>query len=469
MARKEAIRPTRPPVVAIMGHVDHGKTTLLDYIRRSHLTQKEFGGITQHITAYQAQFQEKKITFVDTPGHAAFETMRLRGAQVTDLVLLVVAANEGVKPQTVEAIKHIQKEKVPLIVVLNKMDAPGANPEKIKKQLSEHEVYVEGYGGDVVTVEVSAKTGNGVDALLEMILLVSDMRELQSHPEKEPELTVIDSHIDKKKGPVVSVIVRDGTLHVGDEVTIGQIKGKIRAILTDLGETVKVAGPSTPIEILGFKTLPKVGETTKPHPEKKDIASLLIAKEEKKIKVIVKTDTLATLEAVLHGLPKEIEVVESGTGDITESDVLLAQNGQTVIFGLHVGVPTAVEKFAESEKVETHTFKIIYEFFDEIGERVKRLLGEQEKGVIQGEAQIVASFDIKGLKIAGCKVVQGQVSVGNAVHLKRKEEDLGQSRIKSLKKRAKELKRVEQGDECGILLDPQLDFSIGDVIISYRS
>ena len=476
----------RPPIVTILGHVDHGKTSLLDYIRKANVASKEYGGITQHIGAYQAVSDGKLITFIDTPGHAAFEKMRSRGAKVADIAVLVVAIDDGVMPQTVEAIKHILEAKVPVIVAVNKIDLPGINVsaqmEKIKRQLSDNHILVEEYGGDAPIVPLSAKTGQGVDKLLEMILLVAEMNEFKGDPDLEPQGEVIEANLDKFKGPVATVLVRNGTLKKGSEIVLNGVKGKIRGMFDYTGKSVDEAGFSTPVEILGLEAVPIVGATLgKEEAEvvkKKETQSLidkLRQTEEKSLGVIVKADKQGSLEAIEDALQKfneeseHVKIVSSGTGDITEADVKLAAATRSIVIGFNVKIANVASKLAESERVLIRTYTIIYELLDELEEVVEGMLKVEALEEVFGTAQVLAEFPYgKDQKIAGCKVLDGYFTRGPRVRIIRNDETIGESKIKSLKKVREEVTKVEKGDEFGLMLDAPVDFQIGDLIQSFR-
>jgi len=486
----------RPPIVTILGHVDHGKTTLLDFIRKTQVAAREHGGITQHIGAYQISVQgtgdsgqkpvtSNLITFIDTPGHAAFEKMRSRGAKVADIAVLVVAADDGVMAQTIEAIKHIQEGKVPMIVAVNKIDLLGIDLkiqlEKIKKQLSDQKVLVEEYGGDVPIVQLSAKTGDGVDKLLEMISLVAEIHELKGDPEVAPAGVVIESHLDKFKGPVATLLIRNGTLKKGDQILIGGVKGKIRGIFDWNGQTIDSAGPSTPVEVLGLESVASVGATLGQEgveAKKEAVKSLveqLRAGEDKTLKVVVKADKQGSLEAIEDSLEKfneaerTVNIVSSGTGTIGEADVKLAASTKAIILGFNVKVDSTAQKLAETEHVLIQTYNIIYELLDDIEDVVE---GMVKPGVVEevlGKANIIAEFPFgKGERIAGCRVVDGGFTKGTRVRVSRDEQVVGDSKLKSLRKVKEEVNRVEKGSDCGMIFDPPVDFVIGDVVEAFR-
>lgn len=496
---------SRPPIVAILGHVDHGKTTLLDFIRKSSVAKKEHGGITQAIGAYQVEHDGKKITFIDTPGHAAFEKMRSRGARVADIAVLVVAIDDGIMPQTVEAIKHIQAAQVPMIVAVNKVDLFRSNLpssgdkgkidfssnneyqvalNKIKKQLSDHKILVEEYGGDVPIVALSAKTGEKVNELLETIILVAEMNELKGDPQLPPSGVVIEANIDKFKGPVATLLVRNGTLKKGDQIVLGGVKGKVRGMFDYMGSPVESAPPSMPVEILGLEEVPQVGaalgEEAAMAAKLQQAQSLVEKLRNDKVavlNVIVKADKQGSLEAIEDALQKfnsegkeHVKIISSGTGDIMESDIKLASSVSAIVLGFNSKIAPQAAKMAETEQVLVRTYNIIYELIDEIEDVVEGMLKVGALEEIFGQAQIIAEFPYgKNVRIAGCKVLDGTISKGPKVKIIRGEEIIGESKIKSLKKVKDEAVRVEKGDECGIMFDSNLDFQIGDLVQSFRT
>lgn len=488
IAKKTAEALSRPPVVTIMGHVDHGKTTLLDKIRATRVAQSEQGGITQHIGAYQATINNQAITFIDTPGHAAFTKMRARGAQVTDIVILVVAANDGVKPQTVESINHIKQAAVPFIVAINKMDTEGASPEKVKSELAEHEVFCEGYGGQVPAVEVSGKTGKGLDQLLSMILLVAEMEELKADPEGDAEAVIIESNLDKHKGAIATVIVKNGTLKPGQTVYEQSTPVRIRSLLDQFGKPRIQVTPGEPCVILGFKNVPPVGATLKSHsfaitpasepqpvqkPEELEESTEDETKEAEAEKphynLLLKADTAGTLEAIKNSIgQEEITLVGSGVGTITESDVMLALDTKAVIIGFAVTVSTEAQKLADTEGVRIKTFNIIYELLDYLEHKVLELLEPTIFEIELGAAKVLQVFDIRGVKIAGCTVESGKLTKGDLVHITRRNRQLKNTKIASLKQGKVDIKSAGAGKECGVVLDPPFDFRIGDMLKSYR-
>jgi len=470
----------RPPIVAVLGHVDHGKTSLISKIYEKDLTKKEFGGISQHIGAYQIKIQNPKhkiqnITFIDTPGHVAFSQMRSRGAKVADLAVLVVAADEGVKPQTLESLKHIQEANIPFLVAANKIDLPNVNLEWLKGNLAENGILVEGWGGNVVFVPVSAKTGGGIDELLEMILLLWEMEEVKSDPEGELEAVVIESRLDSKKGPVATILIRNGSLKVGEEIRTEEVGGKIRAMIDDRGRNVNVAYPGEAVEVLGFSKVPSVGSkiirgsleeklpsSSKPKVFEKE------EKEGKKIKIILKADTQGTLEAILGSLSQEIKVVFSGVGNTNESDVLLAKTSEAQIIGFNVRVSGAVEKLAETEGVEIKTYNIIYELLEDLEKKVLKLLEPTIDEEILGQAKIIAEFIVKNQRVAGCRVEEGEIDKKSLLHLKREGKIIADCQIVSMRVGKEDVEKVKKGEDFGIILSSPVDFKVGDMLISFR-
>ncbi len=476
---------TRPPIVTILGHVDHGKTTLLDFIRKSSVAAKEHGGITQHIGAYQVTLDGKMITFIDTPGHAAFEQMRSRGAKVADIAVLVVAIDDGVMPQTVEAIKHIQEAKVPIIVAVNKIDLPGIDKNvqllKIKKQLADQKINIEEYGGDIPLVELSAKTGEGVDKLLEIILLVAELHELKGDPVLPAAGVVIESTLDKFKGPIATILIRNGTLKKGNQIEIGEIKSKVRGIFDFSGKPVDSAGPSTPVEVLGLEAVPAVGAVLGELAEVKEAEAIqsLVEKlkqgDTKTLKVIIKADKQGSLEAIQASLDKYnaeqkvVDYVSTGTGDIGEENIKLAASVGAIVIGFNVKVAPTAQRLAENEHVLIRTYNIIYELLEDVEDVVKTLLEVGQLEEVIGRAGIIAEFPHgKNEKIAGCRMTEGSIAKGQRIRIVREEEIIGETKLKSLKKVKEEVNKVEKGNDCGMLFDPQVDFAIGDIVESFR-
>lgn len=483
MAKKTKKKPAksnknRQPIVAILGHVDHGKTTLLDYIRKTHVQSGEAGGITQSIGAYQAEFQGKKITFIDTPGHAAFSKMRSRGADSADIAILVVAADDGVKPQTIESIKHLKKAKIPFIVAINKIDKEGAIPDNTKAELTKHEVFVEGYGGNTPVVEISAKKGTNIDALLENILILAELEELEFAPNKGFKATIIEARKDPKKGILVNTIITSGTIVIQQELRTESSKAKVKALYSDTFQPLTQTQPGQPLQILGFKQLPKVGEliTTKQQASKKAITApaksdLLVPDQLKaadKLNIILKTDTLGSLEAIKGSISDEINLILEETGNISDSDIFLATTTGSLIVGFNVKAPNSVKKLADSENVSLKTYRVIYELLDILEKKVLKMLDDTIDEEILGVANILKIFKINKSKIAGCQITSGTITVGDTIHLTREQVIIKDSRIKSLKIGKDKVKKVTENTECGILLSSQLDIKENDSIISYN-
>ncbi len=473
-----------------MGHVDHGKTSLLDAIRKSSLAAKESGGITQHIGAYQVTHKGKTLTFIDTPGHAAFSKMRSRGAAVTDFVVLVVSATEGVKPQTVESIQHIKAAGVQYLVAITKMDLPDANPELVKAQLTEHEVFVEGYGGDIVAVTVSAKTGDGLDKLLEMIGLLAEMAELKADPDAPFEAVVIEAKMDAQRGSVATILVKQGTVKIGDMIYAENTFAKVKALQDENTKRVTSAGPSTPVEVLGWEKTPTIGSAVKSEafipkiviPDviaPKPVASVVEGEEpvalpqdegpKPTLKIIVKSDVEGTLEALLQALAAdEIEILSSGVGDISEKDILLAESTHSIILGFKVKAPSASKKLAETLKVKFKVYDIIYDLIEDVQKQVLKLIEPTIDEEELGSADVVAVFDIKGDRIAGCKVKTGEIAKGQMYHIKRAGKIIADPRIKAFKRGKEDIESAKAGTECGISFRSYSDVEIGDQITSYR-
>jgi translation initiation factor IF-2 len=472
---------SRPPVVTIMGHVDHGKTTLLDFIRHSHVADKEYGGITQHIGAYQVAVNGQKMTFIDTPGHEAFAQMRARGASVTDIVILVVAADDGIMPQTKESIAHIKTAGVPFVVAVNKMDTPGANLERVKKGLAEEEVLVEGYGGNVPIVGISAKTGDGVKELLEIVGLLAELEELTADPKAHFKGVVIESALDKFKGPVATILVKDGTLKLGDPLVVGAAIGKVKALFNDQAKAVKEALPGDPVEVLGFTSVPAVGAVVgesapavEKESEEKESERDLFASEVKELKLIVKADRIGSLEALNYAINQipsgdyKVRFILKETGDINESDILLAATSKAIIIGFNVKVAPSAQKLADEEKVNIRKFNIIYELLDELKDGLDVLTKPKVVEEELGQALIKAVFTSSKGNVAGCEVVSGSLRRGDLVKLMRNSEEVFSSRIKSIRYQKEDIPKADKGEECGILLDSSEEFAIGDILYAFK-
>tara|TARA_B100001750_G_C15515052_1_gene606441 strand:- start:228 stop:2051 length:1824 start_codon:yes stop_codon:yes gene_type:complete len=491
----------RSPVVTILGHVDHGKTTLLDTIRSSRVTDAEIGGITQHIGAYQVEYKDQKITFLDTPGHAAFTAIRARGASVTDIAILVVAADDGVMPQTVEAINHAKAADLPIIVAINKIDKPDSDPDKVKRQLTERGLIIEEFGGEVIAVPISAKNQLGIDDLLESVLIVAEISELTADPQKLASGVVIEVKLDRHKGPIATILVKEGTLKIGDAMVAGTTWGKVKAMTNDVGLRVKSAGPAVPSEILGFSSLPQAGDLFFVTPDDKaarlyveeslrdkeedrhltrtitleEVMSGIPAGEERELSLIVKADTQGSVEAVRSSLAgmdsanARINILHSGSGGITEGDVLLASASKAIVLGFNVGLETSAERAAEQEGVETRTYNIIYKLLEDVEAALKGLLEPAYKDITQGSAIIKEVFGVrKASKVAGVMVTSGRLTRGANVRLIREEQILFEGTITGLRRFKDEVNEVSSGLECGVDIRGLEDFQEGDILETHR-
>ncbi len=491
----------RKPVVTVLGHVDHGKTSLLDSIRSAKVTDGEVGGITQHIGAYQVDVNNKQIVFLDTPGHEAFTAMRARGAQITDIAVLVVAADDGVMPQTIEAINHVKAAQVPIMVAVNKIDKPDANPDRVKQQLSEHGLVSEEWGGDTIFVNVSAIRGDGIEELLEMILLLAEVGELKACPERTARGTVVEAKLDRGRGPVATVLVQDGTLRVGESLICGSIAGKIRAMNNDRGERIKSAGPSTPVEILGLSEVPLAGDAFQVVGDDKvarQVAEKRAAKlkevsrrvqrvtlddlfkqiqegEVKDLNLILKADVQGSVEAVQDALNKlsleevQIKIIHTGVGAINESDIMLASASNAIVIGFNVRPDANARKLAEQDKVDVRLYRIIYEAIEDIKNAVTGLLKPIMKEVILGQAEVREIFKVSRLgNIAGSYVIEGKITRNAMIRVIRDGTVVHDNgKIDSLKRFKDDVKEVLTGYECGILLENFNDLNEGDIIEAY--
>lgn len=465
----------RPPIVTIMGHVDHGKTTLLDAIRKTNVVATEHGGITQHIGAYQITHHSQLITFIDTPGHAAFEKMRSRGVEVADIVVLVVAANDGVKPQTIEAIKHIQKAKKRVIVAITKTDLPNINVARLEKELQVQGIVVEALAGEVPVVEVAAPKNKGIADLLEVIQLVWQLSPAPNLPKAPLQAIVIESYLDKNRGAVVTIIVKQGTLSVGQKISVDSKTINIRALVDDQGQNIKQAHPSQPVEILGFKKVLAVGsivsdlaETKTQTLESPATISDIIAKSQAardKFKLIIKADVLGSLDAILGNLPDKVLVVSSGIGEISLSDVSLAKTVNAPILAFNLKIANSIKSQAENQGVVIRPYTVIYELLDDLADVVVGFEEAKHELKITGRGKIVASFNIEGKRIAGVKVTSGKLKIGDQVVLKSSNRQ-SEAKIDSLRKYKKDVEVVSSGQDCGIAFSPNLDFKEGDIIES---
>ena len=491
----------RPPVVVVMGHVDHGKTSLLDAIRSTHVIESEAGGITQHIGAYMVKINDRNITFLDTPGHEAFTAMRARGAQVTDVAILVVAADDGVMPQTVEAINHAKAANVSIIVAVNKIDKPGANPDRVKQELTQHGLVPEEWGGDVICVDISAKNHQNIDQLLEMVLLTADVLELKADPERQAKGTVIEARLDKNRGPLATVLVQRGTLQVGDSIVSGTTVGRIRAMVDDKGSSVKSAGPSTPVEILGLSEVPEAGELFYAIKDEK-IARQLVEKRKNKLKeehqnisskvslddlfkqiqegkvkdlnIIIKADVQGSVEAVKQSLEKlsneevRIKVIHGGVGSVTESDVTLADISNAIIIGFNVRPGTNVAEYAQTAGVDMRMYRVIYNAIEDIEAAMKGMLEPTFKEVVLGHTEVRQIFKVSGVgTIAGCYVLDGKINRNNDIRLIRNGIVVHEGSLASLKRFKDDVKEVVQGYECGLSIERFNDIKESDIIESY--
>lgn len=492
----------RPSVVTIMGHVDHGKTTLLDSIRNTHVTEGEAGGITQHIGAYQIENDGKKITFLDTPGHAAFTTMRARGAQVTDITILVVAADDGVMPQTIEAINHAKEADVPIIVAVNKIDKPTANPDRVMQELTEYGLFPEDWGGDTIFVPLSALSGDGIDDLLEMIVLVSEVQELKANPEKRAVGTVIEAELDKSRGPAASLLVQNGTLHVGDAIVVGNTYGRVRAMVNDIGKRVKSAGPSTPVEITGINDVPQAGDRFVTFSDEKQARrigearheeSILQQRQESKnvsldnlfeqmkqgemkdLNIIIKGDVQGSVEALAASLMKidvegvNVRIIHTAVGAINESDVTLANASNGIIIGFNVRPDSGAKRAAEQENVDMRLHRVIYNVIEEIEAAMKGMLDPEYEEKVIGQAEVRQTFKVSKVgTIAGCYVTDGKITRNAGVRVIRDGIVVFEGQLDTLKRFKDDVKEVAQGYECGITIEKFNDIKVEDIIEAYE-
>lgn len=496
----EADLKTRPPVVTIMGHVDHGKTTLLDAIRSTNVTSGEAGGITQHIGAYQVEINSKKITFLDTPGHEAFTTMRARGAEVTDITIIVVAADDGVMPQTVEAINHAKAANCPIIVAVNKIDKPGANPDKVKQELTEYELVPEEWGGDTIFVNLSAKQRTNLEELLEMILLVAEVNDYKANPDKRARGTVIEAELDKGRGPVVRLLVQHGTLKVGDAFVAGNCFGRVRAMVNDKGRRLKEAGPSTPVEITGLTEVPLAGDPFMGFEDERKARSIAEKRaitqrqselnantrvtlddlfkhikdgEIKDLNVIIKGDVQGSVEALKGSLAKievegvRVKIIHSGVGALTESDIILAAASNAIVIGFNVRPDNQAKLTAEQEKVDVRLHRVIYSVIEEIEQAMKGMLDPEYRENVIGHAEVRNIFKINKMAIAGCMVTSGKITRAAEVRVIREGIVIFEGKIDSLKRFKDDAKEVAQGYECGITIERFNDIKELDIIEAF--
>jgi len=474
----------RPPIVTIMGHVDHGKTSLLDYIRKTHVVDREAGGITQHIGAYQIEFKNKKITFIDTPGHAAFNKMRARGAQVTDFVILVVAANDGVKPQTIESIRHIKEANVPVVVAINKIDLPNVYPDMAKAQLAENDILVQGYGGDVDVVEVSAKTGKGVDDLLDLILVMAELKGLEADPAADLKAVVIEATKDVRRGPVTTILVQQGTLKLRQDIVADENEGRVRQMTDENRKALVEVLPGGPAELIGFTALPAVGaivsekgkvpapdadaQVAAPPPAKDNFADLF--NEKPKLKLILKADAQGTLEAVAQNLDDEsVELLRSEVGEVTEDDVVFAQTTGASILVFHTKVPRQIEEAAKNAGVKIKSYDIIYKLLEDLQKQMLKLIEPTIDEVVLGEAEIMQIFEMRGERIAGCRMITGEMKKTDLLHLKRGDEIISNPDLKSLMHGKEQIDSVKAKNEFGMTFKKKKEeFQVGDKVVAYK-
>jgi translation initiation factor IF-2 len=506
-ARRAAPRPVddegrvlRSPVVTVMGHVDHGKTSLLDAIRDTRVAAGEAGGITQHIGAYQAEINGRKITFLDTPGHEAFTAMRARGAQVTDIAIIVVAADDGVMPQTAEAIDHARAAQVPLVIALNKIDKPNANPDHVKQQLVDYGVIIEEYGGDVVCVPVSAKKGTGIDELLEMILLVADLQDLRANPNGRASGAIIEARRDPSSGVTATMLVQEGTLKIGDLVVVGTISGKARAMFDDAGKRIKKAPPATPVSILGLPEVPSAGERFEVVADEKAARALIEANREaaastaqnvsldtlyaqmregtvKELNLLVKCDVQGSAEALKHALARvgeehasenlKVRLIHDAVGNVGETDVHLAAASKAIIIAFNVKVDGAAQRLAAEQGVDIRTYSVIYKLVDDIEAALTGMLEPVYREQVDGHAEVVQTFKAGKTIIAGCRITDGKLTRNATARVQRGSTTVYTGKIQSLRRGKDDVREVSQGFECGIVLEDFNDVQVGDIIEAY--
>ena len=492
---------TRTPVVTILGHVDHGKTALLDSIRDSSVAERELGGITQHIGAYQVEANGQLLTFLDTPGHEAFTAIRARGSKATDIAILVVAADDGIMPQTDEAIDHAKAAGVPIVVAINKMDMPAADPERVKRQLSERDMLVEDWGGEIISVEVSAKTGDGITDLLENIAVVAEIADLKANPDKPASGVIIEAKLDRQRGPTATLLVQDGTLSVGQHVTAGGTWGRVRAMSNDRREAVKQVLPGTPAEILGFGSLPEAGDLFSVVPDERTARAMATDKENpsssqqaqaraltldevvnrtpagelKELNLVLKADVQGSVEAVNHSLENlaanniKVRILHASSGGVTETDVLLASASEAIIIAFNVGTEPGADRLARRMGVEIRNYGIIYQLIDDVELALQGLLEPAIVDVVLGRAEIREVFPTRGgVKIAGCRIVEGRMTKGVTVRITRDGKILEESTVTSLRHFRDEINEAALGTECGVVLQGFNDFEEGDVLEAHR-
>lgn len=492
---------TRPPVVTILGHVDHGKTSLLDAIRKAHVAEKEVGGITQHMGAYQVDYEGQKVTFLDTPGHEAFTAIRSRGARVTDIAILVVAADDGIMPQTVEAINHAKAASVPIVVAINKMDLPGADPERVKRQLSEQSLLVEDWGGDVISVPISARTGDGIDDLLQNILVVAELAELKADLGKPATGVVIEAKLDRRRGPTTTVLVQGGTLHIGDYITAGSRWGRVKAITNDQGQAIKTVPSGTPAEVLGFNSLPEAGDLLSVVPNERtarstaegqerlksvqqaqartltleEVVKQIDAGDVKELNLVLKADVQGSVEAVVQSLERltdteaRVRILHAASGGITESDVLLASASRAIILGFNVGEESRVGRAAERMGVEIRHYSIIYQLIEDMDQALRGMLEPVYTDVIVGRAEVREIFPSRrNVNIAGCRIMEGRITRGASIRVLREDKVIAESTISSLRHFRDEVNEISTGQECGLMLQGFNEYEPGDILVAHR-
>ncbi len=496
----QGLMESRPPVITILGHVDHGKTSLLDYIRETSVVEKEAGGITQHIGAYQVARDGHPITFLDTPGHAAFTAIRSRGARVTDIAVLVVAADDGIMPQTDEAINHAKAAEVPIVVAINKMDLPGAQPDVVKRQLSERNLLVEEWGGDVIAVPVSAQTGEGIDDLLENLTVLSEIMELKANPNRDAAGVIVEATLDRRRGPTATVLVQTGTLKVGEHIVAGGAWGRVRAITNERGETMDCITPGTPGVVIGLNATPEAGDilkvvrdertarqTATRHGQRSSTGNLdtvltldsvvkqIDAGDVKELVLVLKADVQGSVEAVVQSVEKlsdgdvKARVIHSGSGAVSDSDVQLAAASGGIILAFNVGFEIGAERTAERLGVEVRQYQIIYRLLEDVEQALHGMLEPEFQEVVVGRAEVREIFPgRRGLRIAGCRVLDGRITRQGAVRVMREDDVVVETQMESLRHFRDEVNQATAGTECGIVLDSFNDYEEGDIIVSYR-
>lgn len=477
-----ALKP-RPPIITVLGHVDHGKTTLLDYLRKTRVQAGEVGGMTQHIGAYQINYQGKEITFIDTPGHAAFNKMRERGAQVTDLVILVISAKDGVQPQTVESLRFIKESGVDFIVALNKMDLEGAKPDQVKAQLAENGVIVREYGGEIEVVEISAKTGKGVNQLLDNVLILTELKELTADEAAPLQAVVIESTRDSHRGPIARVIVQQGALKLKQSLCVGKISGRVKSLINEQGQQLTQVLPGQPAEILGLSDVPEVGSIIKDVGEATAVAKncgcqpagsqfdlALLMGEKKKLRLVVKADVNGTLEAITQSIdPEVVEVIKAEVGPVTDSDLEIAQTCGALVVVFGEKVSRATLNLADQLKVQVKQYEIIYHLLEDLEKQMLKLMDPGYDEVELGRAEVKQVFEIKNDKIAGIKVITGEINKHDLLHLLRADKKIGEPVITSMKHGKDDVEVVKAKSEVGLVFkDKRLDFQVGDIIVAYR-